>query len=298
MNKSITLLLAAGSAGLFSACLFQNGDSPSTATAKFEFQASAASSALAKSAATGGLSLVDAAGTSFNITEAKVYVKRIQLESETESDVPIAGCDTSGNKIMHKDGDSSATEVESEECESDQDLSIKGPFIVDLINGTSTPELPSLSVPAGTYNRIKLRLDHGAKGDTAMLDGNSLVAKGTLTRADGSTEPFTLNLGFHEDLKIKSKTGIVLDGSSIHTILVALSAGDWLKNLNVAGCLAQDTASGTAGVTVSENSPVGKCLDAEHALKDNFRKSCEADEQEGPETKDDKGGVDNSGKGK
>jgi hypothetical protein len=199
-------------------------------------------------------------------------------------------------QILHKDGDS--LEVETQECDEGQEFSVKGPFIVDLLNGTTSPEMAPLTVPAGTYTRIKLRLDHGNVGDTAMLDGNTLVAKGTLSRPDGSSEPFSMNLRLHEDLRIRSRAGIVLDGSSIQTILVALHAGDWLANLNVAGCLGADSSTSGQGITVSESSAIGKCLDAEHILKGNFRKSCEADEKEAPETADDKGGKDESGKGK
>lgn len=297
MKNPIALLLSTAAVSLLSACLFQNPDSQPNATAKFEFQATASTTGLAKSAASGGLIITDASGIQFTLTEALVYVKRIQLESE--SDLPITGCDSLGNKVLPKHGDDSAeVETETEECDEGLELSIKGPFIVDLINGTSTPELAPMMVPAGTYNHIKLRLDHGNVGDTAMLNGSTLVAKGTFTRPDGTVQPVSLNLRFNEDLKIKSKAGIVLDASSIHTILVAVNAGDWLSKLDVAGCLASDSTPAGHEITVSEDSDLGKCLDAGRILKDNFRKSCEADEKDEHVGGDDKDSTDNSGKGK
>ncbi len=297
-NRNVLILTAAGAATLFSACLFQSPDSQANATAKFQFQATAAASTLAKSAAAGGLQLSDASGSTFTVTEAHLYVKSIKLESEEGSDDIQTGCDSSGNKVMlAKEGDS--TEIEAPECDEGQDLNLKGPFIVDLINGTSSPEIAPMTVPAGSYSEIKLRLDHGNLGDTSALNGSTLIAKGTLTRPDGTSRPFSLDLRLHEDLKIKSKAGITLDGSGIHTILVAINAGDWLAKLDVSGCLASDTTAAGREIVVSESSAMGKCLDAEHILKDSFKKSCQADEKDEPETDGGKGAPEaDSGKGK
>ncbi|GEM_PF-7065972 len=290
MKKSVALLLSVSSASLLSACLFQNDPGSPAATAKFEIKASAAASALVKTSATPGLTLGDSTGTQFNLTEAKVYLERIKLESENGGNA--AGCDTVAPVVLKKNGDSTGGKDENEaekevECKDDQELSIKGPFIVDLLTGLSTPDLGALSVPAGTYTNIKIRLGHGNVGDTAALDGNTLVAKGTYTVAGMPAQPFSISIRLNEDLKIQSKQTLQLDGATVHTVLVQLMAGDWLNGLDFSRCLAaQDSTTAGGTLDVNENSEIGRCLDVEHALKRNFRKSFHADEKDEHATED------------
>lgn len=294
MKKPLLFTLTAASASLFTACLFENNPgSRAMATARFEMKASAVASSLAKTSASAGLIIGDSLGLKIELTEARVLVSRIKLESEDDD----RDCDSSA-AVRKLDGDSSETEIGDEhdgDCEDESEFSVRGPFVIDLLTGTSTPDLGSITVPAGTYRKLKIELHHGGENDSNGLRDSTLTAKGTLTLPDGAVIPFSLALRLNENINIRNAAGIILDGSAVNTILVRLAAGDWLKGLDLSRCLdSLDSASLAGGVTITEDSPIGKCLDAEHFVKDNIRKSFHAeehhDEDEGDENEDDHSG--------
>lgn len=297
MKKSILLTLTAASASLFTACLFENNsDSRAMATARFEMKASALATPLAKASATSGLVIGDSSGLKIELSEARVLVSRIKLESEDDD----RDCDSSAG-ALRKDGDSSETEIEDEDdgdCEDESEFSVRGPFVIDLLTGTSTPDLGSITVPAGTYRKLKIELHHGGENDSNGLRDSTLTAKGTVTLPDGAAIPFSLALRLNENISIRNAAGITLDGSTVNTILVGLAAGDWFKGLDLSRCLGTlDSASLAGGITVTEDSPIGKCLDAEHFLKDNIRESFHAEERhdDDDEVEDDEKEDDHSG---
>lgn len=299
MKKSILLTLTAVSASLFTACLFENNpDSRAMATARFEMKASTVASPLAKASASSGLIIGDSSGLQIELSEARVLVSRIKLESEDDD----RDCDSSA-AVLKKDGDSSETEIEDEhdgDCGDESEFSVRGPFVIDLLTGTSTPDLGSITVPAGTYRKLKIELHHGGENDSNGLHDSTLTAKGTLTLPDGAVVPFSLAVRLNENISIRNAAGITLDGSTVNTILVGLAAGDWFKGLDLTSCLGSlDSASLAGGIAVTEDSPIGKCLDAEHFLKDNIRKSFHAEERhdddDDDEIEDDENEDDHSG---
>lgn len=266
MKQSTILSLAAASATLFTACLFQGeSDSKGMASVQMDIRASS-STALAKSS---DLVLGDTSGAHVVLTEAKLSISRIKLHSESESD----RCDSA--EELKKD-DSSKTGLDDEkECEDDEKVAFKGPFIIDLLTGTSTPPLGTLSVPAGPYRKVKIELHQGQNG--TELDGKTLVAAGIMTFADGTTRPFSVSLTLNENLKIESKSGLTLDAGTLNTVAVGILAGNWLKGLDLAGCLA---AAPAGELVITEKSDLGKCLDAEHLIKGNFREAFETHEKD------------------
>ena len=306
MKNASLLALTSATATLFTACLFSGETgNPGRASVNLEIKASASTStgALAKAS---GLILGDTMGIHVDLSDAKLVISRIKLESASGQ----GSCDSNGTALKKEGepGDTSGrvtetkneseTENEKErECEDASELALKGPFVIDLLTGVSTPDLGTLSVPAGAYTQVKIEMHHGQNDST--LGGRTLVAHGNLIMADGSSKPFSLALTLDENLRIKSDSGLSLNAGALNTVAVKLMAGDWLKGLDLSTCLgAVDPAA--ASIEITEDSPVGKCLDAEHLIKDNFRASFHAGEKdehetEGPEATD---STDHSGKGK
>jgi hypothetical protein len=298
MKNASLIGLTAATATLFTACLFSGeSNEPGRASVNLEIKASASTSSVALAKAS-GITLGDTAGIHVDLSDAKLVVSRIKLESESG----LGSCDTAGAALKKEGepGDTSGRKAENEtenekerECEDGAELALKGPFVIDLLTGASAPDLGALSVPAGAYNRVKIEL-HQGQNDSA-LGGRTLVAHGTLTLADGSAKPFTLALTLNENLRIKSDSGLVLDAGSLSTVAVKLMAGDWLAGLDLAACLGSlDTSA--ASIEITEASPVGKCLDAEHRIKNNFRSSFRAAEKDENEVEIENG-KDGSGTG-
>ncbi|MBW8888210.1 MAG: hypothetical protein JF616_10685 [Fibrobacteres bacterium] len=295
MKNAYLLGLTAATATLFTACLF-SGETNNTGRASvgLEIKASASTStgALAKAS---GLILGDTAGVHVDLSDAKLVISRIKLESENGS----GSCDSTGN-VLKKEGEPGDTSGRGSEVENEKEMECEdgsGLVVIDLLTGVSSPDLGTLSVPAGLYNEVKFELHHGQNDST--LGGRTLVAHGTLTLADGSSKPFSLALTLDENLKIRSDSGLNLSAGALQTVAVKLMAGDWLKGLDLSACLnVVDPAA--ASIDITEDSPVGKCLDAEHRIKDNFRSSFHAGEKDEHETEgtESKDSTDDSGKTK
>ena len=306
MKNASLLGLTAATATLCTACLFSGeSNDPGRASVNLEIKASASTStgALAKAS---GLIVGDTAGIHLDLSDAKLVISRIKLESASGQ----GSCDSNGTALKKEGepGDTSGrvtetkneseTENEKErECEDASELALKGPFVIDLLTGVSTPDLGTLSVPAGAYTQVKIEMHHGQNDST--LGGRTLVAHGTFILADGSRTPFSLAHTLHDNLNIMSDSGLSLNAGALNTVAVKLMAGDWLKGLDLSACLgAVDPAA--AIIEITEDSPVGKCLDAEHLIKDNFRASFHAGEKDGHETEgtEAKDSTDHPGKGK
>jgi hypothetical protein len=262
MKNAITLYTVLASATLFSACLFQSKEDNS-ASARFEFKA-AGSAALAKTASE-PLVIGDTSGVRVTFSEALIHIKKIQLKHETNDDA----CDDSGSKALPKEGDPLSND--DKDCNGGSEATLNGgPYVLDLLTGASSPDIGTLTFPAGTYDRVKVHL-HSADGNDTTLGGYTLVAKGTYSVAGGEDKPFSLALRFNEIIQIRNPAGMELDADALHTILIGLNAGQWLRNLDIKGCLSTLGADGA--IIVNEDSEMGKCLDAEHLIKDNFRTS-------------------------
>ena len=257
MKIKHTLYLTLASATGFFGCLFQAKDE-STASARFEVKA-AASTALAKSSAAGDLILGDTTGVRVTLNEALLNIKKIHLGMDSDGDTCDKAKDTSKAK---------------EDCVDKSDNTVKGgPFIVNLLTGATTPEIGTLTVPAGTYNRVKIHIHQPDGKDAGPMMDQTFLAKGTYSSMGGAEMPFTLSLKFNEVIQIKSAAGIYLDADVVNTVLVGLNAGVWLANLDLKKCLSTLDVSAGGAIVVTEDSPFGKCLDAEHVLKGNFRGS-------------------------
>ncbi len=277
MKHPSLLPLAATAATLFTACLFSGpADHPSEASVRLEIKASAGT--LAGLAKTSGLGLDAGVGVGIDLHEAWLSVDRIKIETAHADGI----CDTVVRPLKKEgkpgDDDSGHGESETEiECEdSEVEFAFRGPFVIDLMTGVSTPDLGGLVLPPGNYHHVKFEMRD--RHDGSFPDGRTLMARGNLTLPDGSVRPFSLSLGLNENLKIRSDSGLRLDGGSVQTVAVRLLAGDWLKGLDLASCLGEGSASDT--IEITEDSPIGKCLDAEHLIKENFRDSFRASKKE------------------
>lgn len=290
MNNKILLSLTLAASALLAGCLVQNQDtarSDGKAAARFDIKAVAGAVPLAKTAGVAPvLAISDLSGLTFNILEARANIGRIKLES-SEPD----SCDEVVAAPDLADGDS--LDTDKGDCD-ESELNLKGPFVVDLLTGASTPSLGNLSVPAGTYKKVKIRLEPALAGGGALaaddaLIGNTLHVKGTYTLSGLPEQNFSMLLKFDEDLEIEDKAGLKLDPSAMNAILISLKVGGWMAGLRVKDCLEKPEVMASLGgaIVLSEDSLLGKCLDVESTIKENIKKSFEVDEDEDGDGKDD-----------
>lgn len=202
----------------------------------------------------------EADGGEFAIEEARAVVEKIELYLPTG-----------------KDKSDSAKEEEkgaSEDSDNSDKLTIRGPFVVNLIDGTSTPSLDAVQIPAGTYRRIDVRFSDEANGhitDSDPLMGHTLVAGGQFTPSESDAMPFDMALDFHEDARFESETGIEIGADGANEILLKLDVASWFSGLPVSDCMAKGDLPAQDGTLVLDER--AECSHVERDLRDAIRQS-------------------------
>lgn len=150
-------------------------------------------------------------------------------------------------KIKLKDSGSLSSEQQS----NNEKILLAGPYVVNLLTQEISPPLPALSLAAGEYSQVELKLDkiEGDEKDEAgaaliastdPLFGHSLYMKGTYTgttAAGAVTDaPFELTNDFDETLELfdsNSQSFVVADGA-VNSILIAFRLASWFDFSNAA----------------------------------------------------------------
>lgn len=198
-------------------------------------------------------------GITFTLTEARIHLRDIRLDLPQgtkcgEVSGLLAGATCKGS-------DSSGTVL------------VPGPIIVDLMTGTTTPDLSGLRLPAGNYKRIDFRLEETKADEVASgepLVGYSLMVKASFTR-DNAANTLDLKLKFSEDARFESANGVAVGADT--ALLALLSPQVWLDGLPVATCLSKGDLQISGNVLRIDAQAKGECGDAENRVKLNIKNS-------------------------
>lgn len=129
-----------------------------------------------------------------------------------------------------------------EELEQESEVEYTGPFVVDLLSGLITPELPYIELLPGTYDELKIKVAR-IEGDETDADGNplvdssdplydnSIVLSGTYSGPiSGETAvdmDISISFDLDEEFILSSANGMSLDESMINEIIVAFRLNKW-----------------------------------------------------------------------
>ncbi len=246
---------------LFTGCILQEEDAQELQSrAQIEFKAL---SAMTAATPTSPLSFNDDSGLEFTLDEARINIRRIRLDSHDD--------DTCASTLAIASDPSAAN------CAENDELTLTGPFVMNLLTGHSTPVPDLLSIPAGNYRRLKIRVEDARAEDGVIashddLEGHSLLVKGTYGT---DAKPFRLALNFMEDIEVESTDIMELNSGAVMSILVALDVSKWMTGLDIGACLKDSkvAAESAEKLSLTEDSELGKCVDAEHILKENIKNS-------------------------
>jgi hypothetical protein len=220
-----------------------------------------------------GAEIADEAQTPFVLEELQVHLRDIEL------DLPAGtNCDSVADQLS-----------EGVSCDEDDDsgegakVKVAGPFVLDLLNGTSTPDLAAITVPAGTYQRIDFRIDDGDPDEGLVeagsaLDNRSLVGAMSFDQ-DGSPVRLRLSLRFNEDIRVENAEGIEVEAGA-GALLTQFDASQWLAGLDISGCVARGELVAVDGeIVADDDAPAGSgsCSELEGTLKQNIKESGQLD---------------------
>jgi len=213
----------------------------------------------------GGLSFEDDTGVVYQLTSAHAYVRDIEFDLPDGQSCEAIEPGLAGGARCD---DSEAGRPK---------IVVDGPFAVDLIAGTSTPSIDDVRVPLLTYRRIDMRLVDADPDDGVVDEGDALVDRSLVARAnfDYMSTPLELELSlrFNEDVRFEHDDGVAPpdDGSLLALLDVAL----WLDDLPIGDCLddSELDVSGGRLVVDDDTSGGGDCSDIENTVKDNIKDS-------------------------
>lgn len=199
-------------------------------------------------AAASSFTVTDQGGTTFIITEARANIRHIQF------DLP--------------EGESDST----------NQISLDGPYVMDLMTGISSPQISEFDIQPGIYKRIDVRLD-----DTKAKDGlvaanddlmdNTLVVKGTFDYDGNANRNFTFILKFNEDVRFEKPGGISIEDGASKDFILSLRVDEWLSDIDITDCLDNENAvlDGNGDLMIDDNNGNGDCNDFEKTIKSNIK---------------------------
>ena len=208
----------------------------------------------------------DARGVSFTVQQGLLHLRHIEL------DLPRG---TSCGDIA---GQVRGAECHAADRPGDEDkIRIDGPFAVDLVAGTSTPSMTGITIPAGTYARIDLRVDDGLPDQGVVapgspLDDNALAVVAAFDDA-GAPAVLDLRLNFDEDIRIEQPGGVAVAPGD--DLIARFAATDWLAGVDLGACVATLTA--VDGRYVIDDRNDGACAGIEDTVKATMKNSGDLD---------------------
>lgn len=208
----------------------------------------------------------DRTGTAFTLQQGLLHLRHIEL------DLPRGQrcADVSDQLAGATCRDSSTAGEESK-------IRIAGPIVVDLVAGTSTPSLANVVIPAGSYERVDLRVDDGVPSQGVVepgspLDDNSFAVIATFQHR-GAEATLDLRLNFDEDIRIEQPGGVAVAPGD--DLVARFAAANWLANVNLGACV--DTLTASAGRYVVDDRNDGACSGIEDTVKRAMKESGDLD---------------------
>jgi hypothetical protein len=217
----------------------------------------------------------EAQGGAFAIEHARAVVERIELYLPEGSEDESSDDKSSDDKSVDDKSSDDTTADDSVSGSDDGDkITIRGPFVVDLVDGSSTPEIANVTIPAGHYRRVDVRFSnngHGKLDASDPLHDLTFVADGKFTPNGAAEMPFNLALDFNEDARFESENGIDISEESVHDVLLQLDVSQWFSALPVGNCMEEGALAADGGMLVIDER--AECSHIERDLKDAIKTS-------------------------
>ncbi|MCG8308103.1 MAG: hypothetical protein MI975_11980 [Cytophagales bacterium] len=216
MNQNNTLMVAAVLIilGILLGSCGENAD-PHMAEIKMEMKAVSRTNAL-----NSGSRITT---TEISYTEVLIGVTEIELERLDD----VSSTDDSGEDADDDSEGSDDDDDNGDHKSDDDEIEFEGQFVVDLINGSSTPDFGIADVVPGVYEEIEIEIS------PIMDDGNSIFVAFTY-QPEGS-DPVAVEFASQEtyDIEIENDKGIKLDGNTSQRLLILLDLDQLMSGIDL-----------------------------------------------------------------
>lgn len=189
--------------------------------------------------------------TSLEFNEVLLGVKEIEFETLEEDDQEDIDDDNDGE---NDDGE-----------DDDEEIEFEGSYVVDLINGTSTPDFGLATLQPGVYEEIEIELG------PVLPNNNTVFIAFTYTPDGGSAVEVEFSTKKEIEFEIEDETnGFQLDANTLTNILVLLDLDVLFSSVD----LSTAEADGDGVIRINDTSNSKLVLQILSKLDD----SCEAGE--------------------
>jgi len=171
-----------------------------------------------------------------------------------------------------------------------------GPFVVDLINNSVSPDPGTIELPPGIYTQMKFKIDRiegsdDEKDDTGAalvastdpLFSHSIYMTGTYTPTGGSAQSFTFTYDIDAEFELKTaaETAVGFDIAKgvQNDIIVAFRLNKWFVGIDPADFIAgTETVKEVLKENIKHSVDYGKDIDSDGEL--------DSSEDDDPDTED------------
>ena len=248
MLKSVfyTLLIAFALTFTLVSCDESESNDPSMARVNLEMRATTSASSISNGRTQ---------NSGLEFLEVMIGVTEIELEIDDEE---------SGNDDDDSEGDD----------DDDDEIEFEGNFIVDLVNGTSTPDFGVADIVPGTYEEIEIEME------PILSDSNTMFVVFEFT-PEGANAPVRVEYSndFDIEFEFESQAGYVLDANDLTQLLVLVDLDALFLGVDL------NSASADVDGTIRINS--NSNADLANVIAGNLDDAIEAGEDE-----DDDGDID------
>ncbi len=206
--------------------------------------------------------LEDESGVVFSITEARAWLRDIELEMPRGMNCQdFADVLAGGAQCKTTIDDSRDDARDSDDDDDFGVILIDGPIMVDLVTGETAPSLSDVRVPALAYDRVDFRMEPADEESSLLAAGDSLADNSLVVTAsfelDGDASELVLAFDFNVDVRLEGLAdGQVDDGDSLELLLDVVG---WFEGVDATSCVRH--GDGDA------------CDDLEDLVKDNIKRS-------------------------
>lgn len=149
-------------------------------------------------------------------------------------------------------------ELAALEAQKDQNLKWRGPYMYDLVNGTTTPEIPAADLTDGSYRRIEFKIvPNRTLAATDPMLNNSIYIEGSVAVA-GVESAFTVSMRIDQEFKLMGAGAFKVDPSVDNALTVAFDPATWFTGVSFAA--ATPNALGVIEVNETSNALIWQAI--------------------------------------
>lgn len=176
-------------------------------------------------------------GYSITFMEVLIGVTEIELESEEENE-------------SEDDGDFEDEDHDGED--DDEKIEFEGSYVVDVLNGTSTPDFGLAQLAQGIYEEIEIELG------PVLEDGNTVFVAFTFTPDGGDPVTVEYSNNYELEFEVESESGFAIE-NGLSSILILFDLDALMQGVDLG--LAEAGEDGVIRINSSSNADLAEVLE-------------------------------------